>query len=99
MSPGCAREVLQAKFNEWLKARYNPEALALVDLQTAAELWVAEGSTFVTGVGQCLIEKCGRCGQSSKVLESGNISMIQEEPKCEVAPQPAIVPIYEFNKQ
>jgi len=97
MANQCAREQLNEKFSQWLNEKYSGQALELVDLQSAAKEWVAEEGKFVGGVGLCVFATCELCGQRPKVLEDGNISMLQGEPFCTVAPQPAIVPVFEFN--
>jgi hypothetical protein len=91
----CARERLAEKFQNWLSSRYTPMALQFVDKEDEAKIWVAEIGSFVPGTGQCIWEKCERCGQFPRVLGDGNASRLMSEPVCEV--RDGIYPVAELT--
>lgn len=92
----CSREVLQNRFNEWLKENYSAETLLMVDLQLEAQKWVQEQGGMLAG-SYGMLMTCGRCGQRTTVQPDGNFSMLDSDNECQVAGKP-VVPVHEFNR-
>lgn len=102
MSSQCSREILQKQFYEWLAQNYKGEALEIIGIEQAASNWVAETGSVAEEenlTALSILLHCTQCGQHTRVTPEGALAMLADDPRCQVAPNPSIVPVYEFNQK